>query len=568
MRWLFPLVLLFAVTAQAAGPGKAAIASAHPLATDAGFRILEDGGNAYDAAVAVAAALAVVEPYSAGMGGGGFWLLHRESDNLQTMLDARETAPSAATEDMYQDQDGQVVRDRAINGPLAAGIPGQAAAFAHLAEHYGKLPLTTTLAPAIRLARDGFEVEDHYRALAGYRKDVLNRYPQAASVFLDNGEIPANGTRIRQPDLAAVLQALAEQGRDGFYRGPVAEKLVRGVRDGGGIWTKKDLDNYRVKERAPVVGHFRGARIVSAPPPSAGGLVMLEALNILSEFNGGEISEDLLPHLTVEAWRRAYQDRGRYMGDPDFVSMPVDNLLSKSYAEARAASIKLDKATPSSELGEPVATQEGFHTTHFSVLDQAGNRVAATLSINLPFGSGFMPAGTGVILNNEMDDFSAKPGSPNAYGLVGSKANAVAPGKRPLSSMTPTFVEFDDRVAILGTPGGSRIITMVMLGVMEAANDAPVQDWVNRLRFHHQFLPDRVQAEPAFLETPAAKGLRLRGHKVVSVGRDYGNMQAILWRRDGNQVTAASDPRGIGAARVGTVADQDTAREASAAESR
>ncbi|MEC8879466.1 gamma-glutamyltransferase [Alloalcanivorax venustensis] len=555
MRWFFPLLLLFAVTAQAAGPGKAAIASAHPLATDAGFQMLEQGGNAYDAAVAVAAALSVVEPYSAGMGGGGFWLLHREKDDLQTMLDARETAPAAATEDMYQDQDGQVVRDRAVNGALAAGIPGQAAAFAYLAEHYGELPLKTTLAPAIKLARQGFEVEDHYRALAGYRQDVLNRYPTAASVFLDDGEIPANGTLIRQPDLARVLEALAEQGRDGFYQGPVAEKLVRGVREAGGIWTKQDLNNYRVKERAPVVGHYRGARIVTAPPPSAGGLVMLEALNILNEFNGGEISEDLLPHLTVEAWRRAYQDRGRYMGDPDFVSIPVDNLLSKSYAEQRAASIKLDKATPSSELGEPVATGEGFHTTHFSVLDGAGNRVAATLSINLPFGSGFMPAGTGVILNNEMDDFSAKPGSPNAYGLVGSKANAVAPGKRPLSSMTPTFVEFDDRVAILGTPGGSRIITMVMLGVLEAANDTPVDDWVSRVRFHHQFLPDQVQAEPAFLDTEAAKSLRLRGHDVVSVDREYGNMQAILWRHKDNSVTAASDPRGIGAARVGADAD-------------
>ncbi|MBF5056626.1 gamma-glutamyltransferase [Alcanivorax sp. 521-1] len=557
MRGLVLALTLLCAVAQAATPGKAAIASAHPLATEAGFEILDQGGNAFDAAVAVAAALAVVEPYSAGMGGGGFWLLHRQDDGKQTMVDARETAPAAATEDMYQDEAGKVVRDRAINGPLAAGIPGQAAAFDYLARRYGELPLSRTLAPAIRLAREGFPVEDHYRALAGYRREVLNRYPHAAAVFLDGGRLPAVGTVIRQPDLARVLEAIAEHGRDGFYRGPVADKLVKGVREAGGIWTKKDLENYRVKERDPIVGHFRGGRVISAPPPSAGGIVMMEALNILSQFNGGEISEDLLPHLTVEAWRRAYQDRGRYLGDPDFVDMPVDNLLSNSYAEERAASIELDRATPSSELGEPVATEEGFHTTHLSVLDADGNRVAATLSINLPFGSGFMPKDTGVILNNEMDDFSSKPGSPNAYGLVGSKANAIAPGKRPLSSMTPTFVEFDDRVAILGTPGGSRIITMVMLGVMEAAAGKPVEDWVTRQRFHHQFLPDRVQAEPAFLDTPEAKSLRLRGHDVVSVEREYGNMQAILWDRKAGRVSAAADPRAIGGAEVRAPAPAD-----------
>ncbi|MCC4307485.1 gamma-glutamyltransferase [Alcanivorax marinus] len=565
MRGLILLVLLFTATAQAAAPGKAAIASAHPLATEAGFEILDRGGNAFDAAVAVAAALAVVEPYSAGMGGGGFWLLHRQSDGLQTMVDARETAPAAATETMYQDDNGEVVRDRAINGPLAAGIPGQAAAFEHLARRYGKLPLSVTLAPAIRLAREGFPVEQHYRTLAGYRREVLNRYPVAAGVFLDGGRIPATGTLIQQPDLAEVLEAIAEDGRDGFYEGEVADKLVRGVREAGGIWTKKDLENYQVKERQPIVGHFRGGRVISAPPPSAGGIVMMEALNILSQFNGGEISEDLLPHLTVEAWRRAYQDRGRYLGDPDFVDMPVDNLLSDSYAKARAASIELDRATPSSELGEPVVSEEGFHTTHLSVLDADGNRVAATLSINLPFGSGFMPPGTGVILNNEMDDFSSKPGSPNAYGLVGSRANAIAPGKRPLSSMTPTFVEFDDRVAILGTPGGSRIITMVMLGVMEAAAGKPVEDWVGRVRFHHQYLPDQVQVEPAFLDTPEAKSLTLRGHDLVSVEREYGNMQAILWQRDGDRVTAAADPRAIGSAEVRAPAEQQPADQAASA---
>lgn len=561
MRWLFSFVLLLVtVTAQAGGgihaqpfksvPGEAAIASAHPLATAAGFEVLDEGGNAFDAAVAVAAALAVVEPYSSGLGGGGFWLLHRQKDGYETMIDAREMAPSHASATMYQSKKGKVIHDESTNGPLAAGIPGEPAALAYLAEHYGKLPLKTSLAPAIRLASDGFAISSHYQNMARWRLDVLNRYPAAAQVFLKDGKVPPVGYRVKQPDLAHTLRAIADKGRDGFYKGAIADKLVTGVRAHGGIWTREDLENYVIKERKPIVGHYRGGRVVSAAPPSSGGIVMLEALNILSQFNGGEISKDLLPHLTVEAMRRAYQDRALYLGDPDFVDIPVDKLLSTAYAKKRAASIDLDHATPSKDLGKPIVTREGFHTTHFSVLDQHGNVVSATLSINLPFGSGYMPAGTGVILNDEMDDFSAKPGVPNAYGLVGSQANAIAPGKRPLSSMTPTFVDFGDRLAILGTPGGSRIISMVMLGVMEAADDKPVQDWVSRVRFHQQYLPDEVQAEPAFMDTPAAASLRLRGDKVVSVGRQYGNMQAILWDRKSGDVTAASDPRGIGQATV------------------
>ena len=549
MRYLIPILLLFTLSAHGAGPGQNAVASAHPLATQAGQAILDQGGNAFDAAIAVAAALAVVEPYSAGMGGGGFWLLHREQDGFQTFVDARETAPGAATANMYQDKDGKVMRDWAVNGPSAAGIPGQAAAFVHVAEKYGQLPLTTTLAPAIGLAENGFPVDEKYRKLASYREAVLNRFPESARLFLHNGKVPAANHVIRQPDLARVLTAIAEQGKDGFYTGDVAQQLVDGVQQAGGLWTLSDLASYTVVERTPIVSQFRGARVVSAPPPSSGGIVMANALNILSQFNDG-MTGALTPHITIEAMRRAYQDRARYLGDPDFVDMPVDKLLSTDYAKQRAASITLDRATPSASLGKPVGVEEGFHTTHLSVLDKDGNRVAATLSINLPFGSGFVPPGTGVLLNNEMDDFSAKPGSSNAYGLVGSQANAIAPGKRPLSSMTPTFVEFDDRVAILGTPGGSRIISMVMLGVLEAVDNKPVEDWVGRVRYHHQYLPDEVQAEPEFVGSDAAKQLMLLGHNVVSTGRDYGNMQAILWRRDSNVVTAASDPRGIGEATV------------------
>lgn len=558
MLRLFLAVLLVTVTlgARAAGPSQAAIASAHPLATEAGMSILDQGGNAFDAAVAVAATLAVVEPYSSGMGGGGFWMLHRAEDDHQVMLDARETAPGRASADMYQNKDGEVQRKWATQGPSAAGIPGQAAAFAHLAERYGKLPLATSLTPAITLAEEGFRIGEDYRKMANWRQDVLNRFVEARSIFLHRGEVPGDGWRLRQPDLARTLRLLAEKGRAGFYQGELAQQLVEGVQLNGGLWTLEDLASYQVKERAPITGEFRGARIISAAPPSSGGVVLLQALNILETFNGGEIDPALFPHLAVEAMRRAYRDRAEYLGDPDFVDMPLEKLLSKDYARQLAASIKADKPTPSDELGSPLEQPEGRHTSHLSVLDTEGNRVAATLSINLPFGAGFVPDGTGVLLNNEMDDFSAKPGVPNAYGLIGSKANAIAPGKRPLSSMTPTFVEWDNKVALLGTPGGSRIISMVMLGVIEALKGTGPADWVSRPRFHHQYLPDQVQAEPEFIGSEAGKSLLLRGHELESTGRNYGDMQAILWDTAADAVEAASDPRGMGMAEVFTPNDE------------
>ncbi len=533
-----------------AKPPAAAIASAHPLATEAGFEILDQGGNAFDAAVAVSAALAVVEPHGSGMGGGGFWLLHQADGGRNIMIDGREAAPGAASRDMYLDNRGQVVRDWAVNGPSAAGIPGQPAALAHLASRYGRLPLSTSMAPAIRLAKQGFPVAEHYRRLALMRRDVLNRSPDARRIFLSNGEVPAAGQLIVQPELAELLEALAEHGHDGFYRGELAQKLVNGVLDNGGLWSVEDLASYKVVEREPVTGTFRGAKIISAAPPSSGGVVLIQALNILERFNDGRPDPALLPHLAIESMRRAYRDRALHLGDPDFVDMPITQLLDKDYATALAADIRLDRATPSASLGKPVTVEQGNHTSHFSIIDQDGNRVAATLSINLPFGSGFVVPGTGLLLNNEMDDFSANPGVPNAYGLIGGEANAIAPGKRPLSSMTPTFIEWDGKVAILGTPGGSRIISMVMLAALEALDGKPVKDWVSRPRFHHQFQPDMVRAEPDFVGTEAGKSLLVRGHEMESTGRRYGNMQAILWNSKTDTLEAAADPRGIGAARV------------------
>ncbi len=544
---IFALLILIPLCAWAEKPPASAIATAHPLATEAGFKILSAGGNAFDAAVAVTAALGVVEPAGSGLGGGGFWLLHRAADGYQTMLDGREMAPGAAHRDMYLDEQGQVIPGLSIDGPLAAGIPGTPAALSHLASRYGKLPLSVTLVPAIRLAREGFPVDESYRHMARFRLDALRRSP-AAAVFLDDGQVPAAGFVVRQPDLAATLQAIAERGAVGFYQGKVAEKLVEGVRRAGGIWTLADLKNYRVVERTPISGGYGDITVISAAPPSSGGIALLAMLNILDQYDLKRLDRVTQIHLMVEAMRRVYRDRAQYLGDPDFTDIPVKRLVSPLYAAGLAASIRLDRATPSAALPGAMGLEGGTNTTHFSILDSEGNRVAATLSINYPFGSGFVSPGTGVLLNDEMDDFSAKPGVPNVYGLVGAEANAIAPGKRPLSSMTPTFLESEGGVGILGTPGGSRIITMLLLATLEYAAGRSPSAWVAEPRFHHQYLPDLIQFEPEALTEKEMTALQGRGHIFKQLDRGYGNMQALLWDKRNKRVLAASDPRGIGLA--------------------
>lgn len=535
---------------DAALPPGAAIASAHPLATSAGFEILEAGGNAFDAAVAVSAALAVVEPSGSGMGGGGFWLLHRAADGRQIMLDGRERAPLAAHADMYLDEDGSVNREKSINGPLAAGIPGQPAALVHLAERYGRLPLARSLAPAIRYAREGFRMDAKLFKLLAWRRKVVAESPAAAETFLRLGMPAPPGVTIKQPDLANTLQAMATRGHEGFYAGAVAEQLVKGVRAAGGIWTQRDLDEYRVVEREPIVFKYRDRRIVSAAPPSSGGVVLAVALQILQGFDAKLLASPYREHLVVEAMRRAYRDRAEYLGDPDVVAIPLQRLTSQAYADRLRLGIHLDQATASADLGPAMGVEQGAHTTHLSILDAQGNRVAATLSINLPFGSGFIPPGTGVLLNNEMDDFVAKPGEPNSYGLVGSTANAIAPGKRMLSSMTPSFVESDGQLAIIGTPGGSRIISMVLLGILELMDGASAEAVVSKARYHHQYLPDHIQYEDGALSPVRMRHLEQRGHRLHPVSRDYGNMQLVVWDRQKNRLEAAADPRGIGSAEV------------------
>lgn len=545
MRHLIFLLLwcLGAGSAWAAKPPAAAIASAHPLATAAGHEILAQGGNAFDAAVAIAAALAVVEPYGSGLGGGGFWLLQR-AGGAAVMVDARERAPLAAQRDMYLDDSGKVMPQAALDGALAAGIPGTPAALAQVAQRYGRLPFARTLAPAIRLARDGFALSAHDIQLWRLRERALRTDPAAAAIFLERGFLPAPGLRLVQRDLAVTLERLAREGARGFYAGPVAARLVAGVRAGGGIWALEDLAAYRVREREPVTLNDRGLRITTASLPSSGGIVLGESLHLLA---GADSSGVERVRTVIEAMRLAYRDRAEFLGDPDFVAVDTQRLLSPAYAAERRAQLRL---RGSLNAAAPVMP-ERENTTHFSVLDRDGNRAAVTLSLNGPFGAAFVPPGTGVLLNNEMDDFVAKPGVPNLYGLVGSAANAIAPGKRPLSSMTPTFVEADDALLILGTPGGSRIISMVLLATLDfAAGERDVARLVARPRLHHQYLPDQVEYEPGALSPDALEALRAAGYRLVERTGGYGNMQAILWDKRKGRLTAASDPRGQGAAQV------------------
>lgn len=561
----FAFVLAFpAAGAQkarpAAKPPGTAIASAHQLATDAGLQIVREGGNAFDAAVAVSAVLSVVEPVSSGLGGGGFFLLHDARRGRDVFVDAREVAPSSVTPQSYLDEKGELDRDRATNGPWSAGIPGLPAALVHIAGRYGRLPLSKSLAPAIRIAREGFPV--YARLADGYRSraKVMERYAGTREVFLADGDAPEVGELLVQPDLARTLDALARKGFDGFYRGEVAARLLAGVEAEGVRWTAQDLAGYRVREREPLRFEYDGWNVVTAPPPSSGGIALAQMLQMLEPWDLAKLPEPQRVHLTVEAMRRAYRDRTFYLGDPDFVRVPSGLLASAAYAAGQRSTIHPDRATPSALLSGAPTPLEDEETTHFSIIDAEGNRVAATQTVNLTYGSGFIPRGTGVLLNNEMDDFALRPGTPNAFGVMGFDANAPRPGKRMLSSMTPTFLVSDSRVAVLGTPGGSRIITMVLLGILGYADGLAPQQVAALPRYHHQWLPDVVQTETGALAEPTIAALRAMGHTVATPpaaadGRSsshvWGNLQTVMWNRDGNVLEGGSDPRNpVGSAKV------------------
>ncbi len=545
-------LLVFAAPAFAQPPAarEGACVTAHPIATRACAEVLAGGGNAFDAAVAASAALAVVEPFCSGLGGGGFFLLHRAADGENIFVDGREKAPLASTADLYRGADGKIERMASITGAKAAAIPFQAALLEHTARTYGSRPLAKLLAPAIKAAREGFVVDWRLAKEIGDHAARMN--PPMQAVFAPAGLPLAEGALLKQPDLAATLERLAAQGAAEFRNGETARRMLAGVAAGGGIWKAEDLLRIKVTEREPLVGYFRGYRIITAPPPSAGGAAILQALSLLEAKGFTTLAAVDGKHQLIESLRRAYRDRNVWFGDPDFVRVPLYRLLSRSYLLPLAAGIG-DRATPSQQLpadsgdeGRRTAlVREGEHTTHFSVLDAAGNRVAATQTLNIFFGSGFMPAGTGIVLNDEMDDFSAAVDVSNAYGLAGSKANAIAPGKRPLSSMSPTFVEGPRGLLVTGTPGGSRIPSMVLLSVLRFVEGVSAPEIAATPRIHHQWLPDVLSFEPNALTAEEQAALTARGHTLKALKEPYGNLQVIVREAATGVTSVGADPRWI-----------------------
>lgn len=546
---IFLFLVVIYSSALAFTPPGYAIASAHPLATAAGLEILAKGGNAFDAAVAVSAALAVVEPYHSGLGGGGFWLLHEEKTKKNIFIDGREVAPLAATANMFLDSAGQLIPGLSLNGGLAAAIPGEPAALAYIASHFGRLTLATSLAPAIRLAEKGFVVDQQlaYFLTMGDRQQQLQKCTAAATIFLHNGKPYQIGERLVQRDLAKTLKLLAEKGHAGFYQGETAKHLVTSVRQAGGIWTNEDMASYQVKVSKPLEGAFHHMHIITAPWPSAGGIVLLTTLNILSAYPLQSLTPAQTVHYLTEAMRLAYWQRSQLIPTAGFIK----KLLSAENADYLRSLIKVKHATQSASLPNTLITVEKVsNTSHFSIIDSDGNRVAATLSINYIFGSSVVGAGTGVLLNDEMDDFSIKPNTQNVFGLLQSEANAIAPGKRPSSSMTPTFLEMPGRIAILGTPGGSRIPTMVLLAALKFYDSFGAISMVSAMRFHHQYFPDLLFFEPDTFSEKLQQKLLQMGYHLVALKQYYGDMQAITWDQQRNLITAASDPRHIGLATV------------------
>jgi gamma-glutamyltranspeptidase/glutathione hydrolase len=519
-----------------------------------GADILQQGGNAVDAAVATGFALAVTYPRAGNIGGGGFMIIHSAERHEDVAIDYRETAPAAATRDMFLGTDGKPDIARSRDSALSIGVPGTVAGLALALEKYGsgRFTLADLLKPAIALARDGFVIADDMAdTLPGIARR-LARWPASAKVFSRaDGTSLREDDRLVQADLAATLSAIATQGPRGFYQGPVAEKLAAAVREAGGIMTVDDLKSYQPVVRAPVRGSYRGFEIISMPPPSSGGVVLLETLNILEGFPIPDMKQGTAAslHVMIEALKRAYADRARYLGDPDFISAPVATLMSKQYAARQRASIDLDRATPWTDALSATPPREGSNTTHFSVVDSRGNAVSNTYTLNFPYGVGLIADGTGVLLNNELDDFTAAPGASNAFGLVGFEANLPGPGKRPLSSMSPTIVLKDGKpVLVTGSPGGSRIISTVLQVIVNVLDyHMDVAAAVAAPRLHHQWLPDEVRIERGFADETIA-ALKAKGHHVVEpLGQTSANSIAVT----ANGLLGAPDPRTRGAEAAG-----------------
>ncbi|MGA7568891.1 MAG: gamma-glutamyltransferase [Terriglobales bacterium] len=543
----------------------ALVTSVHELASRAGVEMLRAGGNAVDAAVATGFALAVVHPQAGNLGGGGF-MLFRNADGTTHFIDFREKAPAAATENMYLDAHGSVIpesnKDSSVVGYRAIGVPGSVAGLVYAEKHYGKLSVEKVIAPAIKLAREGFPLA--YEDTQDLKTNrYLAEFPESKRIFLRDGNYYQPGDIFKQPELARTLERIAKN-PDDFYHGAIARELAANIRKGGGLITAEDLATYEVKEREPVRGSYRGYEIIGAPPPSSGGVALIEILNILEGFDlakfGNRSAEDI--HLEVEAFRRAFYDRADFMGDPDFAKVPVAQLIDKKYAAAWRESIDPEHASVSKDLkrpsifselereakSRPIAIREPENTTHYSVVDAEGNAVSVTTTLNDSFGSRVTAEGLGFLLNDEMDDFTSKPGVPNTYGLIQGPANAIGPGKRPLSAMTPTIVLKDGKLfLVLGSPGGPTIITTVanvLIGVVDFSLD--IQEAVNAPRFHHQWLPDQILVEDR-LSPDTMNLLRSEGHK-LRVAHFWGDAECIMVDPVTGERLAGTDGRNNGKA--------------------
>ncbi|WP_168226384.1 gamma-glutamyltransferase [Bradyrhizobium sp. SK17] len=561
-RWMAAAILSFAVTGAA--PGQAAsvapvaaengmVVSAQHLATQVGVEVLKRGGNAVDAAVAVGYALAVAHPAAGNLGGGGFMTIEL-ADGRKTFLDFRETAPKGATANMYLDKDGNVIKGLSTKGHLAVGVPGSVAGMEYAREKYGTMKRADVIAPALQLAEDGFVLDRGDVQMLDSSIDDLREDPASAAIFLNNGKPFVVGDRLVQHDLAETLREISKRGTDGFYKGWVGAAIVASSQAGKGLLTQEDLDNYKVRELAPVECDYRGYHVVSAPPPSSGGVVICEMLNILEGYPLRELGYHSAQavHYQIEAMRHAYVDRNSYLGDPDFVKNPLERLLDKNYAAKIRAVIDPARAGVSKEIKPGVPPHEGSNTTHYSIADKDGNAVSVTYTLNDWFGAKVTAAKTGVLLNDEMDDFTAKVGVPNLYGLVQGEANSIGPGKRPLSSMSPTIVSKDGKpVMVLGTPGGSRIITAVLLTMINAIDyGMNAQEAVDMPRFHQQWLPEATNVEDFALSPDTRKILEGMGHTfgppqpanhlaVIIIGAPSLGGKPV----GGNRFYGANDPR-------------------------
>lgn len=520
------------------------VASEQELATKVGVDILKRGGNAIDAGVAVGFALAVVLPNAGNIGGGGFMMIHDAKTGKNVALDFREMAPARASRDMYLDDKGNVVPGRSLYSHLAVGVPGTVAGLTHALNKYGTMKLWEVMAPAIKLANDGYPVSPSLALILAAERDHLGQWDSSKAIFFKDGRPLKAGEKLVQKDLAKSMKLISREGASAFYEGAIAKKIVAEMAKHNGLITSDDLKKYKVVEREPVVGNYRGYQVMSMPPPSSGGIHIIQMMNILERYPLKEYGADSAQtiHLMAESMKLAYADRSEYLGDPDFTKVPVKGLTSRSYADELAKKIDPNRATPSTEIkpGKP-QPYESDQTTHFSVADKAGNIVATTYTLNLNFGSGIVATGTGITLNNEMDDFSVKPGVPNAFGLVGGEANAVAAYKRPLSSMSPTFVLKDGKpFLVTGSPGGSRIITTTMETILNVIDhDMNVAEATITPRIHHQWAPDQLRIEKG-ISADTIKLLQDKGQK-VSIQPSMGRTQTIQIKDDG--FYGYSDPR-------------------------